>query len=295
MPDSLHSIVERELSKHFSKEVEISATIPIGGGCINHGMKVNTNVGSFFLKYNDNVPNDLFEREAEGLTALREASTELIVPQVIVATQVSQNQSGMIVLEFLEVNRENQHHQDEKLGIGLAQLHQVTHAQFGFIHDNYCGKTSQDNMWNENWIEFYGQQRIWHLVKLIEQQRGMSNSEQTVYADLIEVLPQRIGHHPKASLTHGDLWSGNYLYTSNGPALIDPASYYADRECDLALMQMFGGFSQTVWEEYQEALPLPPEWQERVSLYQLYHYLNHYLLFGGSYGIQSLEIAKKYL
>ncbi len=119
-------------------------------------------------------------------------------------------------------------------------------------------------------------------------------NERKVYDQLLDKLPDRIGHLPKPSLNHGDLWSGNYLYSSNGPALIDPASYYADREFDLALMGMFGGFSPTVWDAYQETYPLPSAWKERHTLYQLYHYLNHYHLFGGHYGQQALQIAKKY-
>ncbi|MEM9833180.1 MAG: fructosamine kinase family protein [Bacteroidota bacterium] len=295
MTRNLQSLVETLLSDALSKKVFIQSASGVSGGCINHGVRVDSNVGSYFLKYNSNVPSDLFEREAESLNALRKANTSLIVPSVIIAEPVSQNRPGIIVIEFLEVSRGNQHRQDEKLGIGLAQLHRVTHARFGFPNNNYCGKTPQNNSWNENWTEFYGQQRIWHLVKLIEQQRGLSTSEQKVYEDLVNALPRLMGHQPTASLTHGDLWSGNYLYTTDGPALIDPASYYADRECDLALMEMFGGFSSTVWDVYQEVFPLPPDWRERISLYQLYHYLNHYLLFGGNYGIQALNIAKKYV
>jgi len=91
------------------------------------------------------------------------------------------------------------------------------------------------------------------------------------------------------------LWSGNYLYTAGGPALIDPACYYADREMELGMMKLFGGFSSRVWEAYQEEYPLPDGWKERIPLYQLYHVLNHQLLFGVSYKQQALEIAKEYL
>jgi protein-ribulosamine 3-kinase len=107
-------------------------------------------------------------------------------------------------------------------------------------------------------------------------------------------LPDLLGHQPAASLTHGDLWSGNYLPTAEGPALVDPACAYADRETDLALMAMFGGFSERVWAAYQEAWPLPDGWQQRQPLYQLYHYLNHHYLFGGGYGAQALALARSY-
>jgi fructosamine-3-kinase len=85
------------------------------------------------------------------------------------------------------------------------------------------------------------------------------------------------------------------MYTSRGPALIDPACYYADREMELGMMKLFGGFSSMVWSAYDEEFPLPEGWKQRIRLYQLYHVLNHYLLFGGSYGWQALEIANEYL
>ena len=108
-------------------------------------------------------------------------------------------------------------------------------------------------------------------------------------------MPEFLSHETVPSLIHGDLWSGNYLNTTGAPALIDPACYYADREMELAMMKLFGGFSVSVWNAYLEAFPLPPGWQQRIRLYQLYHVLNHYLLFGGSYGWQALEIAQEYL
>lgn len=123
----------------------------------------------------------------------------------------------------------------------------------------------------------------------------MDNLSLRTYEQLIDRLPNLIGHQPKPALNHGDLWSGNYMYAADGPALIDPASYYADREFDLAMMRMFGGFSSIVWSAYHEVYPLPKEWEERSDLYMLYHVLNHYYLFGGHYGQQALGIAKKYI
>ena len=123
----------------------------------------------------------------------------------------------------------------------------------------------------------------------------MSSGEQEIYEKLVSRMPDLLVHQTMPSLIHGDLWSGNYLYTSEGPALIDPACYYADREMELGMMKLFGGFSSKVWQAYQYEFPLPERWQQRIRLYQLYHLLNHYLLFGGSYGEQALEIAKAYV
>ncbi|MDP3435529.1 MAG: fructosamine kinase family protein, partial [Bacteroidota bacterium] len=165
----------------------------------------------------------------------------------------------------------------------------------GFHHSNYCGTTIQDNTWTNSWPEFYAQYRIWNLVQQINVSRGLTSGELKVYEKLVEKMPQLLSHQTIPSLIHGDLWSGNYMYTANGPALIDPACYYADREMELGMMQLFGGFSPAVWKAYQEEYPLPAGWQKRIPLYQLYHILNHHLLFGGSYGRQALEIAKAFV
>ncbi|MGB3586813.1 MAG: fructosamine kinase family protein [Tunicatimonas sp.] len=295
MTNTLQSHIEFCLSEVFSKHVTIKSTTAIGGGCINHSMKLECNVGTYFLKWNNQGPTDLFLREAESLQTLRTASTGLIIPAVITATKITKDSAGLIVMELLKVDSTNSIEKDEQLGVGLAQLHQNTNTLFGFNNDNYCGETLQNNQWCENWIEFFGQQRIWYLVKLIQKRRGMTVKDQKVYARFVEALFNIIPQNPTASLTHGDLWSGNYLYTVNGSALIDPACSYADRECDLALMKMFGGFSEVVWSAYNNVSPILGNLQERLEVYQLYHYLNHYYLFGGHYGQKSLSIAVKYL
>jgi fructosamine-3-kinase len=184
---------------------------------------------------------------------------------------------------------------DELLGRGIAQLHRKTASAFGFNHSNYCGTTIQDNTWTDNWPGFYAERRIWALVQQIKAARGMSSEEMKMYEKLVDKMPTLLAHRTVPSLIHGDLWSGNYMYAASGPALIDPACSYADREMELGMMQLFGGFSLRVWEAYQEEFPLQEGWRQRIRLYQLYHILNHYLLFGGSYGRQALEIAREYL
>jgi len=291
---AIKSLAEVKLTDALSEVVNITSWVSMDGGCINRSVKLETTAGTFFMKWNHNGPSDLFLREAEGLKALKKASTILRIPEVYTATAIASDLPGILILEFLALSS-NTPSAEEKLGKGLAELHRVTQDSHGFYHDNYCGATLQNNRWNDDWVDFFSQQRIWYLVELIENRRGMSVHDKSIYEQLVGRLSKLIGHQPSPALNHGDLWSGNCLYTDAGPALIDPASYFADREFDLALMDMFGGFSKRVWESYQEDYSLSDDWQERVSLYQLYHYLNHYYLFGGSYGSTALSIAKSYL
>ncbi|MBW8331089.1 MAG: fructosamine kinase family protein [Prolixibacteraceae bacterium] len=291
--DVIQLCIER-LATIYGQSVRLINSRSVGGGCINHSVKVNTSVGDFFLKWNAECPPDLFLKEAAGLEEMQSVDNPyLMIPKVIWSREADEL-PGLLLLEYLQPAATISGF-DERLGRGIARLHSKTASNYGFHHSNYCGTTIQDNTWTNSWPEFYAQRRIWNLVQQINSSRGLSSGELKVYERLVEKMPQLLFHPTIPSLIHGDLWSGNYMYTSNGPALIDPACYYADREMELGMMQLFGGFSPAVWKAYQEEYPLPEGWQKRIPLYQLYHILNHHLLFGGSYGRQALEIAKAFV
>ena len=276
----------------YGSSVRLIDSRSVGGGCINHAVKISTSVGDFFLKWNASAPMDMFMKEASGLNEMSQSGTSLVIPKVIWSKEVD-DFPGLLLMEYLQPAT-NTSGMDERLGRGIAQLHRKSASAFGFHHSNYCGTTIQDNRWTDSWPEFYAERRIWELVQQIKSTRGMLPEEQKMYEKLVDKMPTLLAHRTVPSLIHGDLWSGNYMYTPNGPALIDPACCYADREMELGMMQLFGGFSSRVWDAYQEEFPLPEGWRQRVRLYQLYHILNHYLLFGGSYGQQALEIAREY-
>jgi len=290
--DVVQLCVEK-LATIYGSSVQLTGSRSVGGGCINHAVKISTSVGDFFLKWNASSPSDMFLKEAAGLSEMSQAGTYLVIPKVIWSKEIDDS-PGLLLMEYLQP-ASNTSGFDGQLGRGLAQLHRKSAFAFGFHHSNYCGTTIQDNTWTNNWPEFYAERRIWALVQQIISAHGMSSEEQKMYKKLVDKMPTLLAHQTVPSLIHGDLWSGNYMYTANGPALIDPACYYADREMELGMMQLFGGFSSRVWEAYQEEFPLLDGWRRRIPLYQLYHILNHYLLFGGSYGRQALEIAREYL
>lgn len=283
----------KELSKIAGKEVLLRGKSAVGGGCIHNATRIETTVGTFFLKWNDRCAPDMFIREAECLRELKRANPEpIIVPEVVAVKEVNES-PGFLLLEYLESGHTR--HGDEDLGRGLAQLHRFRGEKFGFQSPTYCGLTLQDNTWQKNWPRFFAEQRIGTLVRLIGQQRGIPAEHLKIYEKLIGKIPALLPQGSVPVLIHGDLWSGNYMMTQRGPALIDPASYYADREMEMGIMTMFGGFSSRFWSAYNEAYPLPHEWKERNRLYQLYHILNHFLLFGGSYGSSAIETAKYYV
>ena len=281
-----------KLTSIYGSSVRLKGSRSVGGGCINNAVKMSTSAGDFFLKWNARAPAELFLKEASGLNEMRSAGSSLIIPEVIWSKEVDDS-PGLLLMEYLQP-ASNASGMDERLGRGIAQLHRKTAPEYGFHHSNYCGTTIQDNTWTSNWPEFYAEHRIWALVQQIKSVRGMSSEEQEIYEILVVKMPALLAHETVPSLIHGDLWSGNYMNTVNGSALIDPACYYADREMELGMMQLFGGFSSRVWEAYHEEFPLPEGWQQRNRLYQLYHVLNHCLLFGVSYGKQALEIAREY-
>ena len=290
--DIIRMCIEK-LTEIYGTSVQLTGSRSVGGGCINHALKISTTVGDFFLKWNASAPADMFQKEAAGLIEMALSNSDLVIPKVIWSKENGDSQS-LLLMEYLAPPN-NTSGFDERLGRGLAQMHRKTASAFGFYHSNYCGTTVQDNSWTSNWAEFYARRRIWNLVQQIKTTRGISFDDQKIYEKLVDRMPELLLHGTIPSLIHGDLWSGNYMYSNRGPALIDPACYYADREMELGMMKLFGGFSAAVWNAYDEEFPLPEGWKQRIRLYQLYHVLNHYLLFGGSYGWEALEIAKEYL
>ena len=294
MNQELESNIVLLLSDKLGQKVELKSMRPIGGGCIHSASLMETNVGDFFLKWNNRGPSDIFLREAESLTELKKASQGYLSVPGVFAFKAIDETPGFLILEFLSGDGANKD-SGEKLGKGLALIHQYSSGKFGFYHDNYCGETIQDNGWQNNWCDFFIQNRIKYLLNLIQNRRYLPVHEYKVYDRLLERIPKLIPDKSTPVLIHGDLWSGNYMNSASGPALIDPACYYADREMEFGIITMFGGFSARFFAAYNEVNPLPSEWRERNLLYQLYHVLNHYYLFGGGYQSQAINIAKRYV
>ena len=273
--------------------LRVTGIRPVSGGCIHNTARVATTEGDFFAKWNEDCPPDLFLREADGLRALRAAGSGLAIPEVLAASPPEPGRPAFILMEYL-VPAADRGLDEAGLGRGLAAIHRRSSTTFGFPVTTYCGPTAQDNTPADSWVEFYAERRLWPLARRLEADRGLRPQDLEVLERLVSRLEALLPKDPPSSLIHGDLWSGNVLSTVSGPGLVDPASAYADREMEFGITTLFGGFSSRFFEAYEEVWPLPARWRERNPLYQLYHLLNHHLIFGGHYGAEAMAVARRY-
>ena len=273
----------KKLSNKLGTKIEYRSNHSIQGGCINNTQALKTTHGSYFVKLNSREHRAMFEAEAESLKAIK-SSNAIRCPEVILADEIEGY--AVLILEFIPMQPALEDSM-EKLGQQLAMLHKQTDEQFGWHGNNYIGRTPQLNQNNTNWISFFKNRRLAFQIDLCEK-KGLFLSGKDKLLENIESL---FGDYcPVPSLLHGDLWGGNIGFDMDGePVLFDPACYYGDREADLAFTEMFGGFSVTFYDAYQKAFPLHEGYLYRKRLYNLYHELNHYFLFGGAYGQQAQE------
>jgi len=255
---------------------------PLHGGDINQVYRVTTDKGDFVLKRNDAIEfPKMFEAEAEGLAALRATNT-FIIPDVVGVD--SFEQSAFLILEFLPAANPSNW---SIFGEQLAALHQHTREVFGF-GDNYIGSLPQSNSAATNPVTYFISERLEPQFQLARKS-GYAFNTDTLFKRLVDIIPDE-----PASLIHGDLWSGNYLSTPNGFALIDPAVAYAPREMDVAMMKLFGGFPKVVFEAYDASFPVMPGFDRRLEIWQLYYLLVHLNLFGRAYLSQVNGILNRF-
>ena len=284
------------LAETFGSDLQVDRLTSVAGGDINDAAVAETNEGQFFVKWNRTGPPDLFEREAEALSEMRDSGTELAIPEPIAVARPEGERPGMLVMEYLAPGTKVADF-DERFGRGLARLHQKSADAFGFPHDNYCGTTTQPNDWTDDWVDFYREHRLGHQLRLAVDHRDVSSSDRRAFEQLLDRLDEFLGGEDASpALIHGDLWSGNLHVAPDGhPALIDPAAYYGHPEAEIGMMELFGGYSRTVYDAYQEVRPLRDGWRDRLELYSLYHVMNHYNLFGGHYGRRAFDIVGRWV
>lgn len=244
---------------------EVRSATPIGGGSINQAYRLEGTDGSrYFLKLTDARHLPMFIAEAAGLDAIAATNTLRVSRPIAHGTA---NTYSFLVLEYLELSS---HGNAKLLGEQLAALHRVHTLQFGWHQDNFIGTSPQPNSWTGDWLTFWREQRLGFQLSLAAQ-NGYGGNLQRLGEKLLDALPAFFaGHTPHPSLLHGDLWGGNHGYLADGePVLFDPAPYYGDREADIAMTELFGGFDAGFHAAYRAAWPLDDGYSLRRNLYNL--------------------------
>jgi len=262
------------------KSFAIDSRVAIGGGCINSASRVAGDGRTYFVKTNTAAKAGMFAAEAAGLAEI-DATKTIRVPRPI--CHGANRDTSWLVVEFIALERERPGGM-RALGRQLAAMHRTTQHRFGWDRDNTIGATPQSNKPSTDWVGFWREHRLGFQLELAER-NGYAGAVQRNGARLMDALPTFFsGYTPRPALLHGDLWSGNAAFDQDGtPVVFDPAVYYGDREADVAMTELFGGFSGEFYDAYREAFPLDPGYAVRCDLYNLYHVLNHLNLFGGGY------------
>jgi len=285
--------IAEKLKREIGNDLIVSSSRRVMGGDINESYCVSATDGTeYFIKTNiGESALAMFAAEAEALSEM-ESSNAIRVPKVFFHGQTVHE--SYLVLEYLELGPQRD---ERKLGRQLATMHSHTQTKFGWHKDNTIGSTTQLNTPSTSWCDFWIDKRLTPQLDL-----AMVNGCQAVLLDLGEQLIEKSpslfkSHKPKASMLHGDLWAGNAAGLLDGtPVIYDPAFYYGDREVDLAMMELFGGFSADCFAAYYDSAPIDQQgYVLRKDYYNLYHLFNHYNLFGGGYQQRCVGVMQQLL
>ncbi|MGZ3899731.1 MAG: fructosamine kinase family protein [Bacteroidia bacterium] len=270
--------------------LKIKSVTPVSGGNTSNAYKLNTDSGSYFFKEKEfETCPGLFEKEANGLSALAKKS-ELIVPKVLKKNLCDSKQ--FILLNWLDKKKPSKESWII-FGAELAKMHSLNQPYFGFFENNYLGSLIQNNTPNNLWSAFYTQCRLIPFATELLDSGILNNSDIKAIENLCREL-ENIFPYETPSLLHGDLWHGNCMFTNNGPAIFDPATYYGHREMDIGMSLLFGGFNNIFYESYDQTYPLAKGWKDRLPYSQLYPLLAHAVFFKGFYISSVRQILKPF-
>ena len=272
-------------------EVKVQHQQIIGGGSIHQARLLETNQGAFFVKYSSEaMAAEMLDAEVDGLRQLAQNGS-LPTPAILLHSHAEAQH--FLVLEYIIPQQPNTRSW-EHFGQGLARLHRQSNASFGGGKSNFIGRLPQSNNPQDTWPAFYWAERIAPQLRLPQAQQWLSTSDLNAFEAFRKRLPELLPEE-KPALIHGDLWSGNFLMGSKDQVyLIDPAVGMANREMDLAMSRLFGGFAPRFYQSYEESWPLVPGFEQRLDIYQLYYLLVHLNLFGASYLGSVQNIIQKY-
>ncbi|MBW4615114.1 MAG: fructosamine kinase family protein [Desmonostoc vinosum HA7617-LM4] len=282
--------IDAHISQVTGEKFHTQQRRSVGGGCINQGYAVSDSKLSYFVKLNQVSQVAMFEAEALGLAEMLTTASIRVPKPICWGTT---DNSSYIVLEWLEMAGGNTQSWEE-MGHKLAMMHKASNSQdFGWKINNTIGSTPQINTQTADWAEFYAQHRLGYQFQLARRRGGSFPQQDELLAAIPELLAD---HQVQPSLVHGDLWGGNAGCTVSGePVIFDPATYFGDREVDIAMTELFGGFPAAFYKGYNEVFPLNAGYEQRKTLYNLYHILNHFNLFGGGYASQANRMINQVL
>ncbi|WP_267383792.1 fructosamine kinase family protein [Cyanobacterium sp. uoEpiScrs1] len=282
--------IAQHISQVTQQEFRIKNRRSINGGCTSQCYSLIGDNITYFVKINRAAKAKMFVAEVLNLKHILDTKS-IRVPKAI-CWGIAENIS-YIVLEWIEFSRvTNQSWKEMGRKLGLMHYHQGA-DQFGWKHNNMIGSIPQINIWTDNWANFFAEHRIGYQLKLTKRCE-IDFPERTQVVEMVRKLLS--DRKPKPSLVHGDLWSGNTAATTEKePVILDPATYYGDHEVDLAMTELFGGFPHEFYRGYNEIFSLDKGYQKRKIIYNLYHILNHFNLFGNGYGYQAKQIIKMIL
>lgn len=274
-----------QLSHALNASLRYESARRLSGGDISPAYHFVASGQHYFVKLAPIKHMDAFSAEAEGLEVIS-ACGAIRCPRPIIFGQAFDQ--VYLILEYISLSNQGD---ESLLASAMAKLHAHTATHYGWHRDNALGRSPQDNHEDHDWTRFWRVRRLEPQLRMARQ-RGAPWQLLAAGERLLRVLPQLLdGHTPPASLLHGDLWYGNRAFDNEGkPVIFDPAVYYGDREADLAMCALFGGFNDVFWNAYTAAWALPAGYQQRRKLYMLYHVLNHFNLFGGGYAQQALHL-----
>jgi len=261
-----------------------------GGGGAAVGTVEDAATGKrYFYKSGSLAQFDMLRAEYMGVKAMHDTHTIRVPEPICIGTA---DYNSFVVFEHLPMGG---HGDPARAGRELAAMHRnlSPNGQFGFDISNTCGATPQPNPWTPTWAEFWDRHRLGHMLSLAKRDGAVFPDEERLRKKVYDILS---AHNPVPSLVHGDLWSGNQAYTKNGdPVIFDPATYYGDREVDIAMTYLFGSQASSYYQAYEQEWPLQPGFEQRKVIYNLYHILNHFVLFGGGYLSQANSMIHKIL
>ncbi|MEJ6347782.1 fructosamine kinase family protein [Holzapfeliella sp. He02] len=286
MSQSIHNIV-----KNLNLPEPVEKYSAVTGGDINQAFHVYTHSYSFFLLVQQDATRQFFSHEVAGLKALGKFAK---TPQVLDFGDNSQD--AYLLLEYID---HLPHGNQYELGQALAKVHQSTspNQQFGFDSNFELGNFTGDNQWQDNWYDFFVNQRFEPLRKLIIHNHNGSVELEHLYQNMLQQFQHDLANHQSIpSLLHGDLWGGNIMFDlDQHPVFIDPAVYYGDREFDIAITQVFGGFDQNFIQGYQDTYPLDDGYQDRLVYYKLYYMMFHLSEFGSIYQPSVYRLLQQFI